>query len=131
MRNAITFEDVKQSEYPQENISRYVESRRLTINEWLYKEKYQIDIPRFKRYGFLWLKKQPINPFIQINLFDMIGRDSIYYDSLDLHEKKAWLNKICGEIQKQYEGWNIEYKIKDVDAKYECYWTCQLYFKKQ
>ncbi len=131
MKDAITFEDVKQSEYPQENISRYIESRRPTINEWLIKEKYQLGIQRYKRFGFLWMKKQPIDPFIQINLFDMMGRDSIYYDNLEFSDKLVWLKEICEEIKKRYNGWNIKYKIKDVDDRYEIYWTCQLYFKKR
>ena len=130
MDNTITFEDVKQSEYPQENISRYIESRRPTINKWLKEKKYQLDIQRYKRPGFFKLKKQPTDPFIKINLFDMIGRNSVYYHNLEFSDKAVWIKEICDEIKKQYKGWNVEYKMKSVNARYEMHWTCHLYFKK-
>ena len=131
MDNPITFKDVKQSEYPQENISRHIESKTHTINELLKKERYQLNIKRYKRVGFLKLTKLPVDPFIDINLFNITGRESIYYDTLNFKSKAIWLTRICEEIQKQYNGWNVKYKLKSVDAKFEIYWTCRLYFRER
>jgi len=81
-----------------------------TLNRWLLERRDQLKRKRYKRYGFLCLKKEPVDSYIKLSTDLLNEYIDVRYQGSDI----AVANRVCKIIQKKYDdnNWKVVYKNK-------------------